>query len=362
MDQRYPSARLAMAMTWVMACAVFTTAGARTAAAQDVAAIEAPNVAILGSYIEADDVRGVDHGQGINATMAWAWSETLHVQVGTSYINFDTGVPATDFYRSTAGIELVRYLNSYGFAPFVVAGVGAAYNDVDVASVDRADFTATAGVGLLSPPFTDYGIRIRGEARYVHDRFMGKPEDIHFALGLVFPLRKPRTVEVVRTEIREVVKEVVREPAPSARDTDEDGVPDERDNCSDTLSAATVDARGCVPVQAVIQLSGVHFEYDSARLTENSKSILAMAAASLRGQSGMRVEVAGHTDNRGSDLYNLELSRRRALAVTEYLSAVGIAAARMEARGYGESQAMDTNSTENGRERNRRVEFRVLSN
>lgn len=352
MDHRFCSARLPLAV----ACAM-----ASTAFAQDVTtSIEGPNVAVLGIQVKADDVRGVDDGQGIQFSMARALSDVTQLQFSTSYINFDTGVPATDFYRSAAGVELVRYFNPRGFAPFFVAGAGVAYNDVAMAASDRADVTTTAGFGMLSPPFTDYGIRVRGEARYVNDRFVGRPEDVHFALGLFFPLRRPRTVEVVRTEYREVVKEVVREVP--VRDGDKDGVPDDVDICSDTLSAATVDARGCVPVQAVIQLTGVHFEYNSARLTENSKSILSMAAASLRGQSGMRVEVAGHTDDRGGDLYNLELSQLRALSVVEYLNASGIESSRLEARGYGESQPMDTNGTDTGRERNRRVEFRVLSN
>lgn len=350
--------RFHIAIACTMAC---TIVGARTAAAQDVtAAVEAPNVAVLGTHVRADDVRGIDDGQGIQVTMTWALSDVTQLQVATSYITFDTGLPATDFYRSAVGVELVRYFNPRGFAPFVVAGAGVAYNDVAVAALDHADLTTTAGLGLLLPPFTDYGIRVRGEARYVHDRFVGEPGDVHFSLGLFFPLRKPRTVELVRTEYKEVVKEVVREVP--VRDTDKDGVPDGVDACPDTLSAATVDARGCVPVQAVIRLTGVHFEYNSARLTENSKSILSMAAASLRGQSGMRVEVAGHTDDRGGDAYNLELSRRRAQSVSEYLNVLGIDSSRMEARGYGESQPMDGNSTDTGRERNRRVEFRVLSN
>ena len=361
MDQGFRTARLSMAIAWAVTCAAFTTVGARSAAAQDAtAAVEAPNVAVLGTHIRTDDVRGVDDGQGIQFTMAWALSDVTQLQVATSYITFDTGLPATDFYRSAAGVELVRYFNPRGFAPFVVAGAGVAYNDVAVAALDHADFTTTAGLGLLLPPLTDYGIRVRGEARYVHDRFLGEPGDVHFSLGLFFPLRRPRTVELVRTEYKEVVREVVREVP--MRDTDRDGVPDGVDACSDTLSAATVDARGCVPAQAVIQLTGVHFEYNSARITENSKSILSMAAASLRGQSGMRVEVAGHTDDRGGDAYNLELSRRRAQAVGDHLRAVGIESSRLEARGYGESEPMDSNSTDAGRERNRRVEFRVLSN
>lgn len=353
------AARLSAAIVCVTAFTTFNVAG--TAVAQDVTtAVEAPNVAVLGTYVDADDARGIDDGQGLQLSMAWALSEVTQLQLATSYINFDTGLPATDFYRSAASLELVRYFNPQGFAPFVVAGAGVAYNDVANAALDSADLTTTAGFGLLSPAFGEYGIRIRGEARYVHDRFIGKPEDVHFSLGLFVPLRRTRTVEVVRTEYKEVVKEVVREVR--VRDTDKDGVPDDVDACADTMAAAAVDPRGCVPVQAVIQLTGVHFESNSAQLTENSRSILAMAAASLRGQAGMHVEIAGHTDDRGSDAYNFDLSRRRAQSVAEHLHALGIDSARMQARGYGESEPLDTNSTENGRERNRRVEFRVFSN
>jgi OOP family OmpA-OmpF porin len=336
-------------------------ASGQTALAQDdYSAIEAPNVSILGSYIDADEARGVDDGNGLHFTMGWALSERLQLELHTSYINFDTGVPATDFYRSSAGVDLVRYFSVHGFAPFVVAGVGAAYNDVALASYDRTNFTAGTGLGLLSPPFTEYGIRLRGEARRVYDGLPGKPEDMHYALGLVFPLRKPRYVEVVRTEVKEVTREVYRDVPQPVRDADKDAVPDERDECPDTLMGATVDARGCVPVQAVIQLTGVHFDYNSSRLTENSKSILAIAAASLRGQPGMRVEVAGHTDDRGLDTYNLDLSRLRALAVVDFLTSAGIGSDRLQARGYGEAQPVDSNGTDAGRERNRRVEFRVL--
>ncbi len=342
--------------------AALAAAGMQTATAQEAAsAVEAPNVAVLGSYVKTDDARGVDDGHGLQFTMAWALSEALQLQLHTSYVNFETGVPATDFYRTAAGVELVRYFNPRGFAPFVVAGIGAAYNDVALSSRDSTDFTAAAGLGMLSPPFTDYGIRLRAEARYVHDRFAGKPEDVHFALGLVFPLRKPRIVEVVRTEVQEVTREVVREVPAPVRDADKDGVTDGGDQCPNTLPGAAVDTLGCVPARAVIRLTGVHFEHDSSRLTENSRSILEMAAASLRGQSGMRVEVAGHTDSSGGDAYNLDLSRRRAQAVVDFLSSVGIDRGRLEARGYGESQPVESDATDSGRERNRRVEFRVLA-
>lgn len=71
----------------------------------------------------------------------------------------------------------------------------------------------------------------------------------------------------------------------------------------------------------------------------------------------LRIEVQGHTDSQGSDDYNLDLSQRRAETVVEYLSLFGVAEDRLTARGYGESEPVDTNDTEAGRVKNRRVEL-----
>jgi outer membrane protein OmpA-like peptidoglycan-associated protein len=71
----------------------------------------------------------------------------------------------------------------------------------------------------------------------------------------------------------------------------------------------------------------------------------------------VNIEVAGHTDSRGSDAYNIKLSQRRAEAVRDYLISKGIAADRLSAKGYGESQPVADNATDEGRFKNRRVEL-----
>ena len=74
----------------------------------------------------------------------------------------------------------------------------------------------------------------------------------------------------------------------------------------------------------------------------------------------LRVEVAGHTDQCGKDSYNQGLSERRAQIVADYLTAHGISADRITGvKGFGESQPIDTNSTKEGRARNRRTELNV---
>ena len=163
-------------------------------------------------------------------------------------------------------------------------------------------------------------------------------------------------------------------------DADADGVPDSIDQCPGTPNGTTVnetgceakaegcrapapgepiDLEGCATGEAVV-LKGVNFEVNSSRLTANAKVILNQVADSLAAQPAQRVEIGGHTDGQGSDDFNQKLSQRRAQAVKDYLVARGIEPSRLEAKGYGESQPVDSNETPEGRELNRRVEMKML--
>lgn len=151
-------------------------------------------------------------------------------------------------------------------------------------------------------------------------------------------------------------------------DQDGDGVPDGADKCADTPRGAEVDADGCpkaarlfVPdekgeVKALV-LEGVTFEDNSAQLTPGSRATLDGVAASLIAWPDIHVEVGGHTDSRGDDAYNEQLSQRRADSVKAYLMAKGVDEARLTTRGYGESRPVATNDTAEGQARNRRVEL-----
>lgn len=149
------------------------------------------------------------------------------------------------------------------------------------------------------------------------------------------------------------------EPEPVNPDLDGDGVPNERDKCPNTRPGAVVDLDGC-EVEAVIELEGVHFDFDKSTLRPEAKVILNEAAALLNQHERVVVEVAGHTDSIGTDQYNQGLSERRANAVRDYLVEKGVRASRMTAVGYGESRPVATNDTDAGRQENRRVELVVL--
>jgi outer membrane protein OmpA-like peptidoglycan-associated protein len=89
--------------------------------------------------------------------------------------------------------------------------------------------------------------------------------------------------------------------------------------------------------------------------------ILNQVADSLAANPAMKAEIGGHTDNTGNDKHNQKLSEKRAQAVKAYLVKRGIAGDRLTAKVYGKSQPVDTNETPEGRELNRRVELKVIT-
>jgi outer membrane protein OmpA-like peptidoglycan-associated protein len=110
----------------------------------------------------------------------------------------------------------------------------------------------------------------------------------------------------------------------------------------------------------VIVLQGANFGFDSTELTPEARAILDEQAAILEKEPDVKVEVAGHTDSIGPEIYNQGLSKRRAKAVKEYLISKGIPEDRLNAVGYGKSRPIAANDTREGRAENRRVELNVL--
>ena len=150
-----------------------------------------------------------------------------------------------------------------------------------------------------------------------------------------------------------------------SRDSDADGVPDGKDECPNTPNGAPVDERGCRILfqggEKRVVLQGVNFEFNKANLTEDSRAILLEVAKSLAANPGVRVEVGGHTDSKGTNAYNLSLSQRRAKTVESFLEQNGVSPAQISSRGYGEAKPVASNKTEEGRAENRRVELRRLN-
>jgi len=115
-------------------------------------------------------------------------------------------------------------------------------------------------------------------------------------------------------------------------------------------------------IGAVIVLHNVYFDFDRSVLRPESKAELENLVRYLNENPTMKIEIRGHTDSKGSDEYNIRLSRARAKSVVDYLTEVaGISKDRLQSIGYGESMPIASNDIDEGRQLNRRVEFKIIS-
>ncbi len=116
-----------------------------------------------------------------------------------------------------------------------------------------------------------------------------------------------------------------------------------------------------IEIGATVRLSNVFFDYNKSELRSDSFSELDRLVVFLQNNSAMTIEVSGHTDAVGNDAFNQTLSEKRATAVADYLMKKGISPKRLRSKGYGKTKPVASNSTEEGRQLNRRVEFVILS-
>lgn len=241
--------------------------------------------------------------------------------------------------------------------PYLAAGVG--YLSHRNINHEGDDLSTSLGLGLQGKIANHWSARAqilwRGDNDGASIRGRSGYSDWIYSIGLSFDFggRAVAPAPVAATQ------PPPPPPPPPNPDLDGDGVPNERDKCPNTRPGAVVDLDGC-EVEAVIELEGVNFDFDKSTIRPEGKAILNGAAALLQKHERVVVEVAGHTDSVGSDAYNQGLSERRANAVKDYLTAQGVKASRLTARGYGESRPVASNDTDAGRAENRRVELIVL--
>ena len=156
-------------------------------------------------------------------------------------------------------------------------------------------------------------------------------------------------------------------------DSDNDGVPDDKDLCPNTQASVKVDSDGC-PIELSekeielldkgrITTREIHFASAKWDILPESQPVLDEIGKILIQWPRLRIEIGGHTDARGSDAYNMELSQKRAQAVLDYLLThfPQINKDQYVAKGYGERKPVASNKTVEGMAKNRRVEFKVLN-
>ncbi|MFZ5971334.1 MAG: OmpA family protein [Bacteroidota bacterium] len=115
-----------------------------------------------------------------------------------------------------------------------------------------------------------------------------------------------------------------------------------------------------IEVGLTVRLKNIYFDFDRTTLKSESFVELDKVVDFLKANPNVEIEISGHTDSKGSDEYNANLSQGRSQAVVDYIVSQGIDVGRLTAHGYGESKPIDSNDTEEGRANNRRVEFTVM--
>lgn len=398
MNRQWMRAVLGTALLWSGAAAAVNTEG-----------YEAPYLFGGGLYEFGDSKRDSDEGLGghlgIGLPIEARPGEALEFSVNLLRRDRDSG--GTDDQRSIFG-HWVRDLGgdwTGGIRPFVLLGAGAVQEDV--AGDDHVHFGLDAGLGALLPlPYGGWALRAETIAQAQLNDDSVPDEDVLFdvqlKLGLQIPLggsglgggrAEPAPDELPPEPVCDTrVVDPVTGKAECITDSDRDGVRDSADHCPSTPSSIAVDAKGCTIVGVVdsdgdgvvdpadacpgstvgmavdatgclveqtVTLKAVQFQTGSAQLMPDARIALNEVARTLKNQRNLNVEISGHTDNVGNDGFNLLLSQQRAESVRQHLIGKGVAAERLVALGLGETQPVADNNTEEGREANRRVEFKV---
>jgi len=346
-------------------------------------------------YHVFDSDQKLDDAAAYGLTLGYNLSKRWAVELDGRYTPTDTDFKSGE--GSNVDVDVWNYslnalyhFNPDGpFVPYLTAGFG---NSVYLADgyKDDEDFMLNWGIGAKYFFSEDTALRL--EARHIagfhsDDRWnvAGTGDNtehnfiisagLFFQFGGVMPAPPPPTdsdldgIPDSRDKCPDTplgtlvdavgcppVEKVVPPPPrrkPVDRDSDGDGVLDSRDKCPDTPKGVIVDEDGC-PIKFTLQ---IEFDFDKFQVRPEYQELLKEAAAFINKYPETKFLLAGHTDSRGSEAYNKALSNRRAAAVKKYLvEEFGIGAHLLYPRGYGESQPVASNDTDEGRQSNRRVE------
>jgi outer membrane protein OmpA-like peptidoglycan-associated protein len=148
-------------------------------------------------------------------------------------------------------------------------------------------------------------------------------------------------------------------------DNDKDTVADVKDQCPNEIGSTSQEPLGCPTKPALVVVTDcevkitqqIHFEFNKDKIRPESFPVLDAVVEALQKNPAIKIEVQGHTDNKGAAAYNKGLSDRRATSVMKYLVSHGVEAGRLTSHGYGFERPLVDNSTEQNRALNRRVQF-----
>ena len=297
------------------------------------------------AYNFQDEDRDTDSDGELNLGFGKFWSPLWSVDFQLNWLNPQKEGTELNFSQYGASVDFRRHWPRETWSPYLVGGIGFQRSEEEYDNFPNPDSPAQrestnlatklgAGVQFETGPVD---LRVETGVRFdFNDDSQVAPGDDYFtdyyaSLNVLFPLGP---------------EAAVAPPPPPAescadKDSDGDGVNDCDDKCPNSQAGQTIGPDGC-PVPVSIDLKGVNFDFDKSTLRPDAVAILNEAVEILKRYPELKVEVAGHTDECGSDEYNQGLSERRSRAVYDYLTSNGIDAARMTGpNGYGESRPLE---------------------
>lgn len=299
------------------------------------------------SYMDTDNNLGAKNGGGVFLKLGKELSEHWDIQGGINYnrASEDTGIAGVDgrYKQTTLGIDALYMFSRDKFRPFLLAGIGAAHNNVDYSISGlqgRSNNSWLVNVGAGAQYLINDKFGLQADLRHQWSQASARSSAPAFdaddsvgntllSFGGIFRFGAPVAVAVAEAAPAQPVQpKVAAEPAaePAAERAAEPA----------TLPAVAA----CVPKFETVTISAEKlFGFDQAKLQAGAKPVLDDIAAKLKAQPMFElIMVTGHTDRIGSESYNQKLSEKRAKLVAEYLASQGLDASRLKAVGKGESE------------------------
>jgi outer membrane protein OmpA-like peptidoglycan-associated protein len=275
------------------------------------------------------------------------------------------GAPATMGSITTSTSLPVGAAAAYGVVPDKVELVAEVFGAVPVGRTDG--YQPLEALGGVKVYLARNSYLSLGAGRGLLPDRAGNP-DFRGVIGIVF---EPKPAQRAAAHVPEqlVAEAPPPEPEDPLLDTDNDGIFDHDDRCIDVMEDydGVEDEDGCPDRERILEteteivpLQPIEFEFDKDVLRDSAYPILDEVVQALGDNPDITlVEIEGHTDEQGSDAYNLDLSKRRAATVLRYLVAHGIDSVRLTSEGYGETRPVDPTHTQAAYRINRRVAFSI---
>jgi OOP family OmpA-OmpF porin len=294
------------------------------------------------SYMNTDSDLDANNGAGAFIKLGKELSSSWDIQGGLGYnrASEDTGIAGVGgrYKQTTLGLDALYMFSRDSFRPFLLAGLGAARNNVNYSNAGLTDKSKTswlASVGLGAQYLFNDTFGLQADLRHQWSKAEAKnaartidaDETIGntlLNLGGIFRFGAPAPMPVVEAVPEPTPVAAVVEPAPAP-------IPE---------PAPAPAPVACKPTMETITVAAEKlFGFDKANLKDDGKAALDEAATKIKANPDIElVLVTGHTDRLGSDAYNQKLSERRANQVKAYLVTQGVDASRLQAVGKGESE------------------------